>query len=113
VTGEKIAPFDGEGPTGNSRPIPRKTIFKDEGLSGAAAKRLASLRCLKTLQPGDTLTVWKLDRLGRSLRELITILAKIVHAQSATGVRDDILLRFRGDSILFGSTGLRQRFPRL
>jgi DNA invertase Pin-like site-specific DNA recombinase len=33
------------------------------------------------LQPGDTLIVWKLDRLGRSLRDLITML-------------DD--LRFRG-----------------
>jgi DNA invertase Pin-like site-specific DNA recombinase len=51
-----------------------KTIFNDEGLSGATAKRSALLRCLKTLQPGDTLTVWKLDRLGCSLRDLITML---------------------------------------
>ena len=32
------------------------------------------LRCLKTLQTGDTLIVWKLDRLGRSLRDLIAML---------------------------------------
>ena len=32
------------------------------------------LRCLKKLQHGDALTVWKLDRLGRSLRGLITTL---------------------------------------
>jgi DNA invertase Pin-like site-specific DNA recombinase len=51
-----------------------KQIFKDEGISGATAKRAALHRCLKTLQPGDTLTVWKLDRLGRSLRDLITML---------------------------------------
>jgi DNA invertase Pin-like site-specific DNA recombinase len=51
-----------------------KTIFKDEGLSGATTKRPALGRCLKRLQPGDTLTVWKLDRLGRSLRDLITML---------------------------------------
>jgi DNA invertase Pin-like site-specific DNA recombinase len=50
-----------------------KTIFKDEGLSGATAKRPALLRCLKTLQHGDTLTVSKLGRLGRCLRDLITI----------------------------------------
>ena len=31
-------------------------------------------RCLKTLKPGDTLIVWKLDRLGRSLRDLIDML---------------------------------------
>jgi DNA invertase Pin-like site-specific DNA recombinase len=51
-----------------------KTIFKDAGLSGATTKRPALLRCLKKLEHGDTLTVWKLDRLGRSLRDLITML---------------------------------------
>ena len=51
-----------------------KTIFKDDGLSGATTKRPALLRCLKKLETGDTLTVWKLDRLGRSLRDLITML---------------------------------------
>jgi DNA invertase Pin-like site-specific DNA recombinase len=51
-----------------------KTIVKDDGLSGATTKRPALLRCLKKLEPGDTLTVWKLDRLGRSLRDLITLL---------------------------------------
>src|SRR6266851_2850702 len=37
-------------------------------------QRPALLRCLKKLEPGDTLTVWKLDRLARSLRDLITML---------------------------------------
>src|SRR5271166_806448 len=48
-------------------------VFKDE-LPGAHVNRPALARCLKTLQPGDTLIVWKLDRLGRSLRDLITML---------------------------------------
>ena len=34
----------------------------------------ALLRCLTALRLGDILTVWKLDRLGRSLRDLITML---------------------------------------
>jgi len=51
-----------------------ESIFKDEGISGATTKRPALLRCLKTLEPGDTLIVWKLDRLGRSLRDLIAML---------------------------------------
>jgi DNA invertase Pin-like site-specific DNA recombinase len=51
-----------------------KTIFKDDGLSGATTKRPALLRCLKKLKHGDTLAVWKLDRLGRSLRDLIAML---------------------------------------
>jgi DNA invertase Pin-like site-specific DNA recombinase len=50
-----------------------KTIFTDE-LSGAMTKRPALLRCMKKLERGDTLTVWKLDRLGRGLRDLITML---------------------------------------
>jgi DNA invertase Pin-like site-specific DNA recombinase len=29
--------------------------------------------CLKALRPGDTLVVWKLDRLGRTLRHLVTL----------------------------------------
>jgi DNA invertase Pin-like site-specific DNA recombinase len=31
-------------------------------------------RCLASLQAGDVLIVWKFDRLGRSLRDLITLL---------------------------------------
>jgi DNA invertase Pin-like site-specific DNA recombinase len=48
-------------------------VFKDE-VTGAHVNRPALARCLKTLQPGDTLIVWKLDRLGRSLRDLIHML---------------------------------------
>src|SRR5579863_1072938 len=47
-----------------------KTIFTDE-LTGATTKRPALLRCLKKLARGDTLIVWKLDRLARSTRDLI------------------------------------------
>ena len=50
-----------------------KTVFKDEGLSGATTERPALLRCLKALEDGDTLIVWKLDPLGRSLRDLIQV----------------------------------------
>src|ERR1039458_3510120 len=51
-----------------------KTIFKDK-LSGASGIKRPSLdRCLKKLDPGDTLIVWKLDRLGRSLADLIRML---------------------------------------
>jgi len=51
-----------------------KTVFKDDGISGATTKRPALLRCLKKLESCNTLIVWKLDRLGRSLRDLITML---------------------------------------
>jgi DNA invertase Pin-like site-specific DNA recombinase len=48
-------------------------LFKDEVISGATTKRRALLRCLAALEPGDTLIDWKLDLLGRNLRDLIYI----------------------------------------
>ncbi|MGC8518850.1 MAG: recombinase family protein [Steroidobacteraceae bacterium] len=56
-----------------------KTVFKDEGISGATAQRPARLKCLKTLEAGDTLVVWKLDRLERSRRDLIHLLDELKH----------------------------------
>src|ERR1022692_1995806 len=55
-----------------------KKIITDT-LPGGTTKRPALLRCLKTLKHGDSLTVWKLDRLGRSLRDLITMLDDLKH----------------------------------
>src|SRR6266704_7111950 len=34
-------------------------------------------RCLDTLRKGDTLVIWKLDRLGRSLRDLLEIVERL------------------------------------
>jgi DNA invertase Pin-like site-specific DNA recombinase len=48
-------------------------LFQDDGKSGATMNRPALRRCLKNLTPGDTLVVWKLDRLTRSLKDLFTI----------------------------------------
>jgi DNA invertase Pin-like site-specific DNA recombinase len=58
-----------------------QTVFKDEGLSEATTKRPALLRCLKKLEHGDTLIVWKLDRLGRSLRDPKVTPQQIDHAR--------------------------------
>jgi DNA invertase Pin-like site-specific DNA recombinase len=45
-------------------------IFKDMK-SGAKAERPGLSQALAFMREGDVLTVWKLDRLGRSLRDLI------------------------------------------
>jgi hypothetical protein len=42
-----------------------------ETASGARADRPTLEQLLDQLRPGDTLAVWKLDRLGRSLRHLV------------------------------------------
>ena len=52
-------------------------LFVDEGLSGTLADRPELQEALSQLKPGDTLTVWKLDRLGRSLPHLLSIADKL------------------------------------
>jgi serine recombinase len=51
--------------------VPRQNIFTDNGLSGGTTNRPALRRCLKKLEPGDMLIVWKLDRLSRNVRDLV------------------------------------------
>ena len=48
-------------------------IFQDSR-TGATRDRPALKRCLKKLEPGDTFVVWKLDRLARSVRDMIAIM---------------------------------------
>lgn len=49
-------------------------IYEDRGLSGAALHRPGLEQALQAAQAGAVLTVWKLDRLGRSLPHLIQII---------------------------------------
>lgn len=49
----------------------------EEKRSGADSTRLQLARMLDQLRPGDVVTVYKLDRLARSLSDLLHILAKI------------------------------------
>lgn len=49
-------------------------VYCDEGVSGASRTRPALNEALRSLQPGDTLVTWRLDRLGRSLSHLIDII---------------------------------------
>ncbi|CZW49127.1 recombinase family protein [Enterobacter hormaechei] len=48
-------------------------IFEDK-MSGKTSDRPGLKRVLRTLSEGDTLVVWKLDRLGRSMRHLVTLI---------------------------------------
>jgi DNA invertase Pin-like site-specific DNA recombinase len=51
-------------------------IYKDLA-SGRLDERPGLTACLKALQPGNTLVVWKLDRLGRSLKHLVTVIEEL------------------------------------
>lgn len=51
-------------------------IFEDK-MSGRTAERPGLKKLLKRLSPGDTLVVWKLDRLGRSMRNLVILVEEL------------------------------------
>src|SRR3954452_13331037 len=55
-------------------------IFTDTA-SGALAERQGLSEALSYVRPGDTLVVWKLDRLGRSLKDLITRITELQNRQ--------------------------------
>ena len=48
-----------------------------EHASGKSADRPELKQCLHALREGDTLVVWRLDRLGRSMKDLINTVTKL------------------------------------
>ena len=62
-------------------------IFDDK-ISGNRAERPGLTKALEQLRAGDTLVVWKLDRLGRSVKNLVDLVAALhiqgVHLHSLT-----------------------------
>ncbi|MQS00169.1 recombinase family protein [Gluconobacter aidae] len=52
-------------------------VIYEEAASGKNAERLELEQCSKALRTGDTLVVWRLDRLGCSLPDLVQIVAAL------------------------------------
>lgn len=52
-------------------------IFEDHGMSGAHTDRPAYIEAMAALKDGDTLVVWRLDRLSRSLFDLVDTLQEM------------------------------------
>jgi DNA invertase Pin-like site-specific DNA recombinase len=55
------------------------TRLYDDMASGRQDARPGLTACLKALQPGNTLVVWKLDRLGRDLKHLVGLVEELNH----------------------------------
>ena len=64
------------------------SVIYEDAASGKSAARPELEQCRKALRAGDTLVVWRLDRLGRSLHDLVQIVAELeqrgVHFESLT-----------------------------
>lgn len=56
--------------------VPKRLIFVDK-ISGSKSERPGLDACQKELRAGDTLVVWRLDRLGRSVRHLIGVVEEL------------------------------------
>lgn len=53
-----------------------RSIFTDK-VSGSKEERPGLTKCLAALKPGDTLLVWRLDRLGRSMPHLVSVVTDL------------------------------------
>ena len=66
-------------------------VFEDK-VSGTRADRPGLAKTLEMLREGDTLVVWKLDRLGRSVKNLVDLVGQLhqqgVHFKSLTDAID-------------------------
>ena len=56
--------------------VAREFIYEDRA-SGKKDSRPGLAACLKALREGDTLVVWKLDRLGRDLHHLVSVVQEL------------------------------------
>ena len=87
-------------------------VFQDH-VSGAVEKRPGLDAALAVLQPGDVLTVWRLDRLGRTMPHLVTTVADFAERgigfQSITEAMDTTTA---GGELLFHVMGALAQFER-
>jgi DNA invertase Pin-like site-specific DNA recombinase len=87
-------------------------VFQDQ-VSGATVRRPGLDAALAALQPGDVLTVWRLDRLGRSMPHLVSTVNELAERgagfQSITEAMDTTTA---GGELLFHVTGALAQFER-
>ena len=55
----------------------KKGLIYTDKMSGAKSERPGLDACLKELKEGDTLIVWRLDRLGRNMHDLIDLVEQL------------------------------------
>jgi DNA invertase Pin-like site-specific DNA recombinase len=90
-------------------------IFEDR-LSGRKDDRPGLAACLKALQPGNTFVVWKLDRLGRDLKHLISVVDDLrergVGLRVLTGAGAEIDTTTANGRLVFGIFAALAEFER-
>jgi DNA invertase Pin-like site-specific DNA recombinase len=91
-----------------------KRIFKEKASGARGSRRPALAAALRACRAGDTICVWKLDRLGRDLAELIDTVRKLdakgAHLRILTGLALDT--RTAGGRFVFHIFGALAEFER-
>ncbi|MCP4081406.1 MAG: recombinase family protein [Planctomycetaceae bacterium] len=84
-----------------------------EQISGSSTKRPKLEKLLRSLKRGDVLTVWRLDRLGRSLPHLIEVVRDL-EAKGAgfQSLSEDINTTTAGGRLVFHLMGALAEFER-
>jgi DNA invertase Pin-like site-specific DNA recombinase len=89
-----------------------KRIFVDK-VSGVAAARPGIDETLSHLRRGDTLVVWRLDRLGRSLKHLIDLISKLENMDIGFhSIQESIDTTTTGGKLVFHLFGALAEFER-
>lgn len=87
-------------------------LFEDT-ISGAKAERPQLTEALDFLRPGDTLVVWRLDRLGRSLSNLIELMNTLAERGiSFKSLTEQIDTTTSGGKLIFHIFGALAEFER-
>ena len=87
-------------------------IFKDR-ISGASTERPDWEKAKSILRKGDTLIVWRLDRLGRSLKHLIETITELdERAIGFKSLRENIDTTTTGGRLVFHIFGALAEFER-
>jgi DNA invertase Pin-like site-specific DNA recombinase len=87
-------------------------IFTDQ-LSGVTTKRPGLDQALAALQAGDVLTVWRLDRLGRTMRHLVETVANLAERQIGfQSITEAMDTTTAGGEFLFHIMGALAQFER-
>jgi DNA invertase Pin-like site-specific DNA recombinase len=87
-------------------------IFTDR-VSGTKAQRIGLTEALSHLREGDTLVVWRLDRLGRSLRHLIDTITELnARGVGFKSLTENIDTTTSGGKLVFHIFGALAEFER-
>lgn len=88
-------------------------IHSDQGQSGASRSRPGLVRSLSELSAGDTLVIWRLDRLGRSLSHLIEVVDELGRKEIGLySITESIDTASAGGILIFHIMGALAEFER-